>query len=126
MRLRARREILPTISIMRSAALAIVADDFVDFVGEEIAHRALNQIRLFKNARGRRIVLDLLLDPRPLLEQKTQVAHEIAGSLAFTDGANDHADAVGDIELAAKSCAAARAPLDLRSCARYRCDRCTA
>ena len=56
MRFRARREIWPTISHHPLDRGAIVADDFVDFLGEEIAHRALDQIRLFKDAGGRGLV----------------------------------------------------------------------
>ena len=85
---------------MRSTDGLIVADDFVDFVGEKIAHGALDEIGLFEDARGRGELLDLLLDARPLLEEKTEVAHEIAGALAFPDGANDDADALGNFEFA--------------------------
>ena len=51
---------------------AIVADDFVDFVGQEIADRPVDQIRFFENAAGRLLFLDRLFDPRPLLEQETR------------------------------------------------------
>ena len=77
---------------------AVVADHLIDFIGEKIAHRAFDQIRLFKDAARRRIVLDRFLDARPLLDQQTQVAHEIAGALAFADGANDHTDAFRNLQ----------------------------
>ena len=78
----------------------IVADHFVDFVGEEIAHRALDQIRLFEDAAGRGLVLDRLLDLRPLLDEEAQIAHEITGALAFADGADDDAHAFRDLQAA--------------------------
>ena len=72
MRLRARREIWPTISFMRSIAGSVVADHLVDFVGEEIAHGALDQIGLLEDAAGAGFSLHRLLDVAPLLEEKAR------------------------------------------------------
>ncbi len=127
MRLRARREICPDHLAHPLDRRAIVADHFVDFIGEKIAHRALDQdpvLRRREQGAGRSLIC--LLDLRPLLEQETQIAHEIAGALSFADGANDDANAFGNFELAQDLAQARRAPSDLRSCARCRCDRCRA
>ena len=78
----------------------IVADYLVDVFREKIPHRALDQVRLFKNAAGRRLVFDQLLDPCPLLDQHTEVANEIARALALPDGADDHAHAFGNFQAA--------------------------
>jgi len=50
--------------------VGIVADDGVDFVGQEVAHGALDKVRLTEDARGRWPLLDLLLDGAPLLDQQ--------------------------------------------------------
>ena len=55
--------------------------------------------------------------------RKLKVAHEIAGALAFADGANDDARCPPGYPVRAESCAGARVPSDLRSCARCRSDR---
>ncbi len=46
------------------------------------------------------MIRNFLLDLAPLIEEKAQIANKITGALAFTDGANNHADSVRDIELA--------------------------
>src|SRR5262249_12590372 len=80
--------------------LAIVADHFVDFVSQEIAHGSLHQIGLFENPRGRREASDLLLNTRPLVEKVAEVTHEIPCALAFAHSPNDYSDSVWDIEIA--------------------------
>ena len=79
---------------------AIVADHLVDFVREEIADGPVDQIRLLKDTAGRGFCLDRLFDFRPLLEEETQIAHKIAGTLAFADGANNHPDALRNLQAA--------------------------
>ena len=54
---------------------AIVANDFVDFFGEKIAHGALGQIRFLEESAWRRIILNRALDFGPLVEKNTQIAH---------------------------------------------------
>src|SRR5437588_12574159 len=79
---------------------SIIAHHLIDFLGEEIAHGAFDQVGLFENAVRRRMIRNFLLDLAPLIEEKAQIANKIAGALAFTAGANNHADSVRDIELA--------------------------
>src|SRR5579864_6994193 len=79
---------------------AVVDQDFIDFFSQEIADRALDQVRLFKHPAGRRLVADLLLDVRPLIQKKTQIAHKITGPLAFANSANNNADSFRYIEFA--------------------------
>ena len=79
---------------------AIVAKHFVDFFGQEIAHRPLDQIRFFKNATRRRRFPDLLLDFGPLIEKEPQITDEISCALALAHSSNNHADAFRNIELA--------------------------
>ena len=80
--------------------LAIVAKDFVNFLGQKITHRSLDQVRFFKNATGRRLVANHLLNLGPLIEQKTQIAHEVSRALTFPHRANDDANSFGNIEIA--------------------------
>src|SRR5438477_3158374 len=79
---------------------SIIAHHLIDFLGEEIAHGAFDQVGLLENAVGRRMIRNFLLDLAPLIEEKAQIANKITGALAFTDGANNHANSVRDIELA--------------------------
>ena len=79
---------------------AIIANHFVDFFGQKIAHRPFHQVRLLKNATGRRLFADELLDFGPFIEKEAQIAHEISGTLALAHRSNDHADAFGNVELA--------------------------
>ena len=44
------------------------------------------------------MIFDRLLHLGPVLEQETQIAHKVAGALAFTNRANDHPDAFGDVQ----------------------------
>src|SRR5438045_8133846 len=46
------------------------------------------------------MIRNFLLDLAPVIEEKAQIADKITRALAFTDGANNHADSVRDIELA--------------------------
>ncbi len=78
----------------------VVADYFVDLIGQKIAHRPFHQVGLFENARGRRLFADLLFDPRPLLEEEAEVANEITGTLSFPNGADDDPESLGNVELA--------------------------
>src|SRR5262249_34326081 len=79
---------------------AIVTSHLVYLLGEKIADGSLHQVRLFKDAAKRRLVPDQLFDLRPLVEKKTQIAHEVTCALAFTHGANNHANAFRNIEIA--------------------------
>src|SRR4029453_12539058 len=79
---------------------SIIAYHLIDFFGEKIAHRAFDQVGLFKNAVGRGMIRDFLLDLAPVIEEEAQIANKIAGALTFTASANNHADPVRDIELA--------------------------
>src|SRR2546430_17216768 len=79
---------------------SIIAHHLIDFLGEEIAHGAFDQVGLFENAVWRRMIRNFLLDLAPLIEEKAQIANKITGPLAFTDGSNNHADSVRGIELA--------------------------
>ena len=79
---------------------AIVTKHLVNFLGQKIAHRSLDQVRFFKNATGRRFVANQPFDFGPLIEQETQIAHEISRPLAFADGANNYADAFRNVEVA--------------------------
>src|SRR6185295_18865681 len=57
-------------------------------------------IRLFENTRRRGQISDLLFDLGPLIQQKSQVTHEIAGARSFTHGPNNYSNAVRNLELA--------------------------
>ena len=46
----------------------IVANHFINLVGQKIAHRPVHQIRLLKNAAGSGFVFDQFFDPGPLLD----------------------------------------------------------
>ena len=76
----------------------VVADHFVDFIGEKVAHRALDEVGLLEDARRRRLLFHRLLDRAPLLDEQAEVADEIARPLPFADGADDHAHALGHVE----------------------------
>src|SRR5256885_13074956 len=78
----------------------IIAKDLVDFLGQKIADRSLDQVRLFKNATGRGFVPNQPFNFGPLVDKKSQIPHEVARALAFADGANDHANPFRDIEIA--------------------------
>lgn len=84
--LRAARD-LPHKSGHAFHCFLVVADDFVDLVGEEIAHCPLDEVGFLEDARRCGQLLDLLLDPRPLLEQEGKVAREITFPLPFAFGA---------------------------------------
>ena len=79
---------------------AIVADDFIDFFGKKIAHRALDQIGFFKQPAWGRIVPNGLFDFGPLVQQNSQIANKVPGALTFAHCADDHANAFGNIQLA--------------------------
>src|SRR5438552_16802307 len=79
---------------------SIIALHLIDFLAEEIAHGAFDQVGLLENAVGRRMIRNFLLDLAPVIEEKAQIANKIMGAFAFTDGANNHANSVRDIELA--------------------------
>src|SRR5437773_4332357 len=78
---------------------SIVAHYLIDFLGQKIAHCAFDQVGLFKNAVGRGMIRDFLLDLAPLIEEEAQIANKITGALAFTDGANNHVHPIRAIEL---------------------------
>ena len=80
--------------------LSIVAHDFVDFFGEKITHRSLNQIGLLKHAVGRGLIANELLNLRPLVEQEPQIAHKISRPLAFANRADDYTNSIGNIKVA--------------------------
>ena len=80
--------------------LGIVDDDGVDLVGEEVAHRALDEIGLLEKARWGGFFLEAFLDLRPLLEKDAQIANEVAGTLPGTDCAHDDSHAFGHFEFA--------------------------
>src|SRR5207253_2502713 len=80
--------------------LAIVAKDFVNFLGQKITHRSLDQVRLFKNATGRGLVPNQPLNFGPLIEKKPQIPHEVACPLALAYCANNDAEPLRNIELA--------------------------
>ncbi|MBZ5585830.1 MAG: ABC transporter permease, partial [Acidobacteriia bacterium] len=68
----------------------------VDFLGEEVAHRALDDVGLHVEGGGRLLRLHLLLDLLPRPQQEMEVADKIARLLAFAGGADDDAHALGD------------------------------
>src|SRR4029079_15478167 len=75
---------------------AIIANDFVDFLSEKIAHRSPDQIRLPKETARSRFLTNELLDLVPLIEKKTQIPHKIPCPLTFAYGADNDSDAVGN------------------------------
>ena len=77
----------------------IVANDLVDFVGEEVAHGALDEVGLLEDAGGRGLVLHLLPRSCAIAREQAEIADEIARTLAFADGADDDAHALRDVEL---------------------------
>src|SRR4029453_17905553 len=79
---------------------AVIAQDFVDFFREKIAHGSLNQIWLLKYAARRRLLANGLLDLGPLIEEEPEVAHEISGTLSFAHRADDDADPFGNVQFA--------------------------
>src|SRR5262245_36183180 len=54
----------------------VVADDFVDLVGEEVAHRTLDEIGLLKHTKRRIPAPHGFLNLLPLLEQQAQIANK--------------------------------------------------
>ena len=79
--------------------LLVVANHLVDFIGQEVAHRALDEIGLGKDAGRGGLFLHRLFDGPPLLDEQAEVAHEIARPLAFTNGPHDHTHVFRDVEL---------------------------
>ena len=75
-----------------------VDDNALNIFGEEIAHRALNQVRLLKDAGGQRLFVDFFLNLLPFVDQQGEVADEVTFLLAFAHGANDDAHAFGNVE----------------------------
>src|SRR2546430_10167541 len=75
-----------------------VDDNALDIFGEEIAHRAFNQVRLLENAAGERLFVDFFLNLFPFVDQQREVADEVTFLLAFAHGANDDAHAFGNVE----------------------------
>src|SRR5205814_1902731 len=56
---------------------SIIAHHLIDFLGEEIAHGAFDQVGLFENAVWRRMIRNFLLDLAPLIEEKAQIANKM-------------------------------------------------
>src|SRR5205807_8432674 len=78
----------------------IIPDPLRRFFRPKIPAPPFPQVRLLKNATGRRLFADELLDFGPFIEKEAQIAHEISGALALAHRSNDHADAFGNVELA--------------------------
>src|SRR5262249_39774336 len=78
---------------------AIVANDFIDFFGKKIADRTLDQVRFFKQPARGRVVTNGLIDFAPLIQQNSQIADEIPGTLTFANGADDDANPFSNIQL---------------------------
>ena len=75
-----------------------VHHDPIHFLGEEIAHGALDQVGFLENAIRRRLRLDFFLDLLPRLQQQFEVADEVTLLLVLARGADDDAHALGDAE----------------------------
>src|SRR4029077_12343600 len=108
-RLRAGVELNPFLGPRRNLAdqlldtfpsFGIINHHGVDFIGEEIAHRSLDQIGLLKQASRSWPLRDAALDLVPFLEKDAQIANEIAGPLTLADGTHDHPHSIGDVEFA--------------------------
>src|SRR5689334_4469941 len=69
--------------------LAIVDQNFIDFLSQKVSHGALDKVRLFKNATRRRVIANLLFDFRPLIEKESQIPHKVTGALTLADGPDD-------------------------------------
>src|ERR1017187_5037480 len=74
----------------------VVHHDAIHFLGQEIAHGALDQIGLLEDAIRRRLRLDFFLNRLPRLQQQFEVADEVALLLVFAHGADDDAHALGN------------------------------
>ena len=71
----------------------LIDKDPVNLLSQKIAHGALDEIRLLKHTRWRRVFLDFLFNLAPSLQQDFEVADEVAFFLLLAHGANDDAHA---------------------------------
>ena len=76
----------------------VVADDGIDFLGEKIAHRALDKTGFLEQLVRSALRLHAPLDLVPLVEQEGEVADEEARTLPRADGADDDAHAFGNFQ----------------------------
>ncbi len=79
--------------------LGIIAENLVHLVGEEVAGGSLDEAGFLENAAGGGVVGAALVDLVPLLQQHGEIADEVAGAGAGSNGAHDDAHALGDGEL---------------------------
>src|SRR4029453_15999732 len=79
---------------------AVIAQDFVDFFREKIAHGSLNQIWLLKYAARRGLLANDLLDLGPLIEEEPEVPHGIWGTCSFPYGGDYGAVPFGNVQFA--------------------------
>src|SRR5581483_11746426 len=84
----------------RLEALGAVDDDLFHLAGVEIAHRPLDEVRLFVDERRRRRIERLLADALPGLHEKVKVAPQLRLAALHAGGADDDGHAVGHLELA--------------------------
>ena len=84
---------------LSAGVVALVVDEHaIDFLGEEIAHGALDDVGLLVETSGGAFAALAGLDLGPSLEEEMQVTDEVAGFFAFARGAHDHAHAFRDRE----------------------------
>ena len=76
----------------------VVADDFIDFLGEEVADGAFDEVGFIEDAGGRLHGGVIFLHFLPLFDEHGEVAHEVAGLHAEGGGTQDDAHAFGDAE----------------------------
>ena len=78
--------------------LGVVDDRALEVLGEDVAHDADREVGLLEDQRGRRGLLDALLEHLVELEQVLQLALEVRALRAVGRGADDRA-AAAEVEL---------------------------
>ena len=80
--------------------LRVVHNDSVDFIGEKVADRSLDEIGFFKETGRGGFFLKAFLHLRPLVYKDAQITNKIAGALPRPDCPHNHAHALWHIETA--------------------------
>ena len=76
----------------------VVTDDFIDFIGEEIADRPFDKIGFAENAERGDLAIHGRLNFLPLFDEQSEIADEISGPLAFADSPDNNPHSLRNIE----------------------------